>query len=172
MKKILIITLALFLFACSSKKSGVNFDLSTMPTQTVYDAETMFTDRGQLQMEVKQPVLYNYDDEEKTQISPNGIELTFYDKETNELQVFMRADSAINSQKSRLMRFYKNVEVYDYRTMDTIYTEAMYWDQDKRKIYSDVYVKRLSPKIITEGDGFDADEQMTNIKIRNPRYAF
>lgn len=172
MKKIVIIAFALVYLACSSKRQGVNFDISTMPTQTVYDAETMFTDRGQLQMEVKQPVLYNYEDEERTQISPIGIALSFYDKETNELQVYIRADSAVNSQKSKLMRFYKDVQVFDYRTMDTIYTEAMYWDQDKRKIYSDVNTTVLKPREIITGTGFDSDEEMRNVKVRNPRISF
>jgi hypothetical protein len=132
----------------------------------------MFTDRGQLQMLLEQPILYNYEDEERTQISPSGIELSFYDKETSRLEVYLRADSAANSQVSKLMRFYRNVVIYDYRKGDTITTEALYWDQDKRKIYSDVYTRQANAETIWVGTGFDADEQMTNIVMRNGRFDF
>jgi LPS export ABC transporter protein LptC len=173
MKRCFFVILAtVFAVACSSKKSGMHFDSINMPTQTVYEAKTMFTDRGELQMLLEQPVLYNYEDDDRTQISPNGIELSFYDKETHEKQVYMRADSAVNSQSSKLMRFYKNVVVYDYRKHDTLYTEALYWDQNKRKIYSDVYTRHLTPTMIYEGTGFDADEQMDNVKVRNPTVSF
>jgi lipopolysaccharide export system protein LptC len=158
--------------ACSDKKSGVIFDSATMPTQTVYDAKTMFTDRGQMQMLLEQPVLLNYDDNERTQISPKGIEMSFYDKKTSKLEVYLRADSAVNSQASKFMRFYRNVIIYDYRKGDTITTEALNWDQNKRKIYSDVYTRQANAEMVTTGIGFDSDEQMNNVVVRKGRVEF
>jgi LPS export ABC transporter protein LptC len=163
---------AVAVIACENKRAGITFDSSTMPTQTVYDAKTMFTDRGQLQMLLEQPILHNYEDVDKTQISPKGIEMSFYDKTTSKLEVYVRADSAVNSQASKLMHFYRNVVVYDYRTGDTITTEILNWDQDKRKIYSNVYTRRANAKMITTGTGFDADEQMNHVNIRNPQTEF
>ncbi|MDR2556968.1 MAG: LPS export ABC transporter periplasmic protein LptC [Bacteroidales bacterium] len=169
-KLFFIIIVVVMAAACGNRKSGIVFDSATMPVQTVYDAKTMFTDRGCLQMLLEQPVLHNYEDEEKTQISPSGIEMSFYDKQTSKLEVYIRADSAVNSQSSKLMRFYRNVVIYDYRKGDTITTEALYWNQDKRKIYSDVYTRQAGLKSVTTGTGFDADEQLNNINIRNPQF--
>jgi LPS export ABC transporter protein LptC len=158
--------------ACKDRRSGIIFDSATMPTQTVYDAKTMFTDRGQLQMLLEQPILYNYEDKEKTQISPKGIEMSFYDKEMGNLEVYIRADSAVNSQASKLMRFYYNVVIYDYRKGDTITTEMINWDQEKRIIYSDVYTRQANANVVTTGTGFDSDEEMNNVVIRNSSIAF
>ncbi|MDR1973425.1 MAG: LPS export ABC transporter periplasmic protein LptC [Bacteroidales bacterium] len=173
MKKYLFfVMIVAFSLSCGSKKAGVYFDASSMPVQTVHEAKTMFTDRGELQMLLEQPVLHNYDDEDKTQISPRGIELSFYDKETHKQQVYLRADSAVNSQASKLMRFYKNVVIYDYRRNDTIRTETLYWDQNKRKIYSNTRTVQSSATMLVKGTGFDADEQMNNVEIRNPDFSF
>ena len=53
--------------------------------------------------------------------------------------------------------------------MDTIYNESLYWNQDTRKIYSDVRVLKVSPGLVLEGDGFDSDERMENVVLRRPR---
>ncbi|MDR0619130.1 MAG: LPS export ABC transporter periplasmic protein LptC [Bacteroidales bacterium] len=172
MKRYFFITImAVAIAACENKKVGITFDSNTMPMQTVYDAKTMFTDRGQLQMLLEQPILYNYEDVDRTQVSPKGIEMSFYDT-ASKLQVYMRADSSVNSQASKLMRFYRNVIIYDYRTGDTITTEILNWDQDKRKIYSNVYTRRANAEMITTGTGFEADEQMTHVEIKNPQTYF
>ncbi|MDE5736370.1 MAG: LPS export ABC transporter periplasmic protein LptC, partial [Bacteroidales bacterium] len=72
-------------------------------------------------------------------------------------------------QDDRMMKFYGNVIVKDYRNGDTLYTEALYWNQQTRKIYSDVHVRKVSPGLILEGDGFDSDEEMNDVRLRRPR---
>ena len=67
------------------------------------------------------------------------------------------------------MKFYRDVRVYDMRTSDTLYTEALYWNQDTHKIYSDVFVRKVSPGLVLEGEGFDSDERMENVVLRKPR---
>ncbi|MEG1572652.1 MAG: hypothetical protein RR328_03790 [Bacteroidales bacterium] len=81
----------------------------------------------------------------------------------------MLADSAINFRSDKLMRFYGNVVIYDYRKGDTVYTEALYWNQKNRTIHSDVAVKQVNRSMVLVGDGFDSDDRMNNLVLRNPR---
>ena len=62
-----------------------------------------------------------------------------------------------------------NVVIIDYKKGDTIYTESIVWDQNRRTISSNVAVKRVNKSDILYGDGFDADDSFNNYIIRRPR---
>ena len=171
----ILLGLAVFLFACRSKNAVfMPFeDIAAAPGQTVYGSSTLATENGKAQVFMEYPVMSNYTGKETgmppMQVFPRGIRSIFYSETGNEVDVLLLADSAINLQKEKLMKFFRNVEVYDYRSMDTIYTEALYWNQETKKIYSDVFVRKVSPGLVLEGDGFDADERMENVVLMRPR---
>lgn len=161
-------------FSCKPKEQGgepIFADLEAAPSQSLFDSRVVFSDSGDLQMIMESRVLYNFEDEKKTQLFPEGIRATFYNEE-KEANVLLVADSAINYQKDKLMKFYKNVVIYDYRKGDTIYTEAIYWNQNKKTLHSDVKVKQVGRYMVLEGDGFDSDERMENFVLRRPRGVF
>lgn len=165
-------------FPLSSCKSGKAVfmpfeDVATAPGQTLYGSNTLGTEMGKAQVFMEYPCMSNYtgyeNGAEPHQVFPNGIKSTFYNENGKDVDVLMFADSAINLQEKKLMKFFGNVQVYDYRSLDTIYTEALYWNQDTKKIYSDVAVRKVSPGLVLEGDGFDSDERMENVVLRRPR---
>lgn len=160
----------LLLSACKNKTRDAQLfsDWETAPTQSLYDAEIMFTDSGRLEMILQSSTVYNYDDEKQTQLFPKGVEAHFYNANKKK-DALMVADSAINFQVDKLMKFYGNVIIYDYRKGDTIYTEALYWNQKNRTIHSDVAVKQVGKNLVLVGDGFDSDDQMNNLVLRRPR---
>lgn len=164
-----------FLFSCKSDPNVfMPFqDIASAPSQTVYDSYSLVTEDGKRQIYMEYPVMSNYTGKEKgaepLQVFPRGVKSTFFSEDGSTVDVILFADSAINFQDQKLMKFYRNVEVYDYRSLDTIYTEALYWNQDTRKIYSDVRVLKVSPGLVLEGDGFDSDERMENVVLRRPR---
>jgi len=47
-------------------------------------------------------------------------------------------------------------------------TEHLIWDQNKKIIYSDVFVKITTPTQILFGKGLESDERFENWKIKNP----
>ena len=148
-------------------------DITTAPGQTVYGSNTLATEAGKAQVFMEYSCMSNYTgqeaDAEPRQVFPKGIKSTFYNEEGTAVDVLLLADSAINLQNQKLMKFFGDVRVYDYRSLDTIYTEALYWNQETKKIYSDVSVRKVSPGLVLEGDGFDSDERMENVVLRRPR---
>ncbi|MDE5606498.1 MAG: LPS export ABC transporter periplasmic protein LptC [Bacteroidales bacterium] len=160
---------AVLAFSCRSANKGLPYDdPENAPVQAVYNSVSAFTDSGRVQMTMESPLMYNYSDEKGTQIFPTGVHSIFLN-EFGETNVDLVSDSAINIQDDRMMKFYGNVVVKDYRNGDTLYTEALYWNQQTRKIYSDVHVRKVSPGLILEGDGFDSDEEMNDVRLRRPR---
>lgn len=156
-------------WACRPSHKGLPYDdPETAPVQAVYNSVSAFTDSGRVQMTMESPLMYNYSDEKGTQIFPTGVHSIFLN-EFGETNVDLVSDSAINIQDDKMMKFYGNVIVKDYRNGDTLYTEALYWNQQTRKIYSDVHVRKVSAGLILEGDGFDSDEEMNDVRLRRPR---
>ena len=172
---ILLAVTAFLLASCKGRKAVfMPFeDITTAPGQTVYGSNTLATEAGKAQVFMEYPCMSNYTgqeaDAEPRQVFPKGIKSTFYNEEGTAVDVLLLADSAINLQNQKLMKFFGDVQVYDYRSLDTIYTEALYWNQETKKIYSDVSVRKVSPGLVLEGDGFDSDERMENVVLRRPR---
>ncbi|MDE7150484.1 MAG: LPS export ABC transporter periplasmic protein LptC [Bacteroidales bacterium] len=175
MKKILLFRVVAFAavaclaWTCRSPHKGLPYENpETAPVQAVYNSVSSFTDSGRVQMTMESPLMYNYSDEKGTQIFPTGVHSVFLNG-FGQVNVDLVSDSAINIQDDKMMKFYGNVVVKDYRNGDTLYTEALYWNQRTRKIYSDVHVRKVSPGLILEGDGFDSDEEMNDVQLRRPR---
>lgn len=163
-----VVAVSLF-WACHTPHKGLPYeDPETAPVQAVYNSVSAFTDSGRVQMTMESPLMYNYSDEKGTQVFPVGVHSIFLN-EFGQANVDLVSDSAINIQDDKMMKFYGNVIVKDYRNGDTLYTEALYWNQQTRKIYSDVHVRKVSAGLILEGDGFDSDEEMNDVQLRRPR---
>lgn len=169
------VLLAVGMFVSCTQKTPVYMpfdDIHTAPRQSLVGSSNMVTEEGRMQIEMQYPAMLNYTGEESTapaQVFPQGIKSVFYNQDGTGIDVLLFADSAINFQNDKLMKFYRDVRVYDMRTLDTLYTEALYWNQDTHKIYSDVFVRKVSPGLVLEGEGFDSDERMENVVLRKPR---
>lgn len=175
LRMVVFFTTLLFFISCSEKTPVFKpFDkVSSAPGQTIYNSSTMVTEEGRVQVKMEYSVMQNFTGKEQgavaCQVFPKGVRSNFFSEDGSKIDVLLLADSAINFQEQKLMKFYRNVEVYDYRSLDTIYTEALYWNQETKTIYSDVYVRKVSPGLVLEGEGFDSDERMENVVLRKPR---
>jgi LPS export ABC transporter protein LptC len=127
----------------------------------------MFSDSGRLQMKMFGEEILLYDTGDQIQEFPKGTSATFYD-EFGKVTVVVTADEATNFRGKKLLNLRKNVVIRNFEEKTTTYTEDFYWDQDKRRLYSNVYTKQVSDNgDVTEGSGFDSDEQMKDFVIRN-----
>ncbi|NLH22907.1 MAG: hypothetical protein GX474_00145, partial [Bacteroidales bacterium] len=50
----------------------------------------------------------------------------------------------------------------------TMETDTLYWDQQKKIIYTHCYVRLTSPDFFAQGYGMESDERATNAKILRP----
>ncbi|MBO5920844.1 MAG: LPS export ABC transporter periplasmic protein LptC, partial [Bacteroidaceae bacterium] len=55
---------------------------------------------------------------------------------------------------------------------EKFYTPLMYWDQKEEKIYSDSYIKIEQADQVTEGIGFEANQNLTLWQINNTKGIF
>lgn len=155
--------------ACShSNASFETFDPAIQPMQTIEGAEMIFSDSGILQMKLWGKEMQTFNGSEKTQIFPKGVKVIFYEN-GRKISGEVTADYAKNFTDKKLLQATGHVVIKNFEKNETTYTEELFWNQEKRTIYSNKYVKQVSPTGTMEGTGFDSDDQMESFRLRNPR---
>lgn len=149
------------------KIKSVSKELKT-PEQYLNNTEMIRSDSGVIQMKLVTPRLERYKTPESIEKFPKGIRIEFYDLNLKP-KAFLRADWAINYEDRNQMEAKQNVVIVDYRKGDTIYTEHITWDQSRRVIYSNEFVKRINKDGVLYGKGFEADETFENLVLFQPR---
>ena len=143
-------------------------DFATLPVESAKDIVVIISDSGRLQIYLTSPQLDRYQGEQSYSKYPKGLNVVFYDKNKKE-KMKLSADYAVNYEEKKIMEAKNNVVIVDFKKGDTIYTESIVWDQNRRTISSNVAVKRVNKNDVLYGDGFDADDSFNNYTIRRPR---
>ena len=61
-----------------------------------------------------------------------------------------------------------NVVIHNVIKQQTMETDTIYWDQTKKEIYTDCYVKMYSPDGFMQGYGMHSDDHARNSILHNP----
>jgi len=145
------------------------------PEQETRGVDVMYSDSAKVKMRLEAPLLKEYNDTAKNatpyNVTPKGIKITFYNTDKTQAGV-MVADSAIQYPKAKITKFYKNV-VCTFSTGETLKTEELIWDQDKKIIYSKKYVIiNFTDGGYKDGVDFMSDEKLTNFTFSRSTATF
>lgn len=102
---------------------------------------------------------------------PQGVEVNMYNeqgiKTTN-----LRADSGRYEKNIRIYRAYGNVIVVNLEQQQTLYTDQINWDQNKREIFTEKNIKIVTPKELLYGVGLVSNDEFSRYKITKPTGVF
>jgi LPS export ABC transporter protein LptC len=162
----------LILDSCHNHMEDINAITyrDTFPIESARDVEMVYSDSAIIKALVKSPVVNRYAGEDPYIIMPKGLTVLFYDSAMR-VRTKLTAQYAIKYEKSDLMEVRNNVEVVNH-IGEKLNTELLIWDQKKRKIYSNVFVKITQIDKVLFGDGMDADESFDKWTIRKPKGTF
>ena len=83
----------------------------------------------------------------------------------------IKADTAYYYDKKKLWELKGNVQILSQRG-DKFETEQLYWDEKKKTVYSDKFIKiEQEDKTIT-GYGFESNQELTDYVIKNTTGSF
>jgi LPS export ABC transporter protein LptC len=99
---------------------------------------------------------------------PKGLKVWFYNKDLS-LKSTLIAKYAISYNNSNKVFLKDSIEIVNYNNKDTIYCKELIWDKNLKTITSDKEVRRQSLSGIAYGDGFQSNEQMDSVRIKNLR---
>lgn len=95
----------------------------------------------------------------------NNVHLDIFKSNSKEISTFMNSDSAVVFSNTNNMFAYRNVYVWSENSKTSLKTDFLEWNEKKRKLFSNQYVKINSPVEIIEGYGFESNQDLSNYKI-------
>lgn len=167
MRATVFMAVALVVISCRSRiKEAEKLDLDQTPVQVVNDMFVVQTDKGQMQMRTEAPVMERYqNDTLEWELFPNGFITYAYD-ENGRLETEIKADKARHTKPTNggveVWAAYGNVLVKNLIREETMETDTLYWDRKNEKIYTDCYVRLLSPQGMMQGYGMESDQRARN----------
>lgn len=164
-KSIVVLSLGAVLFSCNKRLDKIqqNSKLSYLPTSVAENINTKHTDSGRLTSTLISPKMINYSNRTFPYYQfPDGIDLTIYDEKNQ--PSFVVANSAVVYNKTDLIDLRGNV-VLTTATNDTLFTDQLYYDQKKEWLFTDFPVKFRTKDYLTNGNGFDANQDFTNAQV-------
>ena len=134
---------------------------------TAKNSEIVYTENGRVKLKIISPVTKYYQNKENPHTEfPEGITVyTFSD--SMEIESELTSKYANYYEKKGLWEANNNVVAKNSKG-ETLNTEHLFWDQNKKTIYTDDMVKITSADVTQYGQGFLSDESFSNWEIKKP----
>jgi len=169
----LIICIGVTTYSCKNDmKTITSLTLEeNIPLETAKNIEVVYSDSGKIILKIVSPLLNRYIKEDHYLEFPEGLTLYFYDSMMN-VKATLTANYGVSWGETKIMEVKDDVVINNYDKQEVLNTEHIIWNRKEQKIFSNVFVKRTSPDGVLYGDGFDANESLTNYTLRNPHGVF
>jgi LPS export ABC transporter protein LptC len=162
-----LLNIALVHTSCE-KKMGVlkNTDILSLPTTTVKDFESVFTDSTKIQFILTSPLMEGYSRERPPYtIFRNGIKAEFYDGHYKPVASITSKYAKLYEDKN-LWELKDSVRAINEKN-EKLETDLLFWDRDKDLFYTDRFVRITSEDQIVMGIGMKSNSRFTDWWIRN-----
>lgn len=144
---------------------------ANMPMMTTKNVATFISDSGIVQYKIVAPLWKIYEEVDTPYwIFPQGLYLQKYDPFFQVIAT-VAADSAVFFSKLKIWRLDGHVEMTK-APKDLFQTSQLFWDQNKKKIYSDSFIHIETATHVLEGYGFQSDDQLTSYRVIKPQGIF
>lgn len=161
----------LFLASCGNNEPEPTVkDPETTPTQISHNHRIINSIDGQRQYRMETPLLKRYElAKEPFMEFPEGIKVETFDSLLR-IESDLTANYARLNETTKLWEARGNVVAHNYADGNggrTLLTERLYWDQIKKKIYSDTTAKVIDGGDTHVGRNFEADESFESWTFHN-----
>lgn len=164
------VVVPLFVISCSDKQvSGIAIDnRDSLAVMSTYGVSTVISDSGRISYKIDTEEWLIFDKRTPPYWAfEKGVYLEKYDYDMN-VEATIKCDTAYYYNEQKLWKLIGNVDIRNPKN-ERFFTDLMYWDQGKEKIYSDAYIKIEQEDQITEGIGFSSNQSMTLWEIKNTK---
>jgi LPS export ABC transporter protein LptC len=159
---------AMAAFSCTNDMRDVmSIPRNKLSASQVGDSVTMlYTDSAKLKVMLKtnRMLLFNKNVAEPFTVLTNGVYVTFFD-EDERVSARLKAKYGVRYDQSRKMEAKFQVVVINTKG-DKLETEKLIWDEYRKKIYTDAFVKITTSKEIIMGNGMESNQDFTRYRIR------
>lgn len=157
----------LLLSSCSGNKKVLGEAITerdSLPVMDTRGVTTLVSDSGITRYRINTEIWQMYDRKDPSYWAfEKGIYLEKFDS-LFQVEASIKSDTAYFYDKKKLWKLMGNVHVQNLKG-EKFDTELLYWDQNKKKVYSDKRVRIEQPDQIIYAWGFESNEQMTKYKF-------
>ena len=152
---------AVMLFSCSNPDAIVRAMGSDDTLSGIIADSVVFyrSDSGMVNLELHTPRMVRMETEDDIMEFPFGFDVYMYDKGTKTTE--LHADYGKNYGKLQLIEAQGNVIVENFGSNETMYSDKLFWYQDRKMIYTRSHVKIVTPDKQIEGDSLEAKEDFS-----------
>jgi LPS export ABC transporter protein LptC len=158
--------ISLFVISCENKNEKIpKLDILSLPTLSVKEFQTVYTDSGKTELILTSPLMEQYDNAGEPYYEFRlGIHVDVYDGKK----------SPTGSVTSKYAKYTRSTNIWELKDSvvvineksDKLETEVLFWDQAKDLIYSDRFVRFTNEDQIVMGTGFESDPHLRKRKIK------
>lgn len=163
-----LLTVLTLLPSCENKRSDIMAIKmpKVVPSQQGREVMMLYSDSAKLKvtLKAKRMLVFEKNVSEPFTVMPEGVFVSFYN-EDEKLESTLRSNYAVHYERSRRMEAKYDVEVTN-KNGERLNTEHLVWDENTKKITSDVFVKITRAKEIIMGKGLESNQDFTNYKIK------
>jgi len=172
-KSIIILSLVIMLFSCVNDIEEIHTLslMDTIPIEQARDIAVYYSDSGRIKAYLESPFMKSHQAKDGYIEFPDGFKVIFYDENRNPKSE-ITAKYGIRYEKTKTMEAKNNVIVKNLATNEQLNTEQLIWDEKKKIIYSDVFIKITRQDEVLYGDGLTSDQDFENYTIKNPTGEF
>ena len=142
------------------------------PVEEVHDVQLFYSEGGQLRVEVKTPLQYRYDNENK--VFPDTVNINFFDTQGTQVITTLRSDSGHFDNAKNLYVVKGHVVVVNKQEQRQLKTPELSWNPTTKKVFTEeeVAIRNLLTGSYTNGKGLDANQDFSYMSIRRPYGTF
>lgn len=137
-----------------------------MPAMNVKNIRVTQSEWGMITLELTAPILRAYEGKDPYTEFPQGVHITFFDslmRPKSELT----AGYGISYDSRNVMEARNDVVIRNFNKREQLNTEKLTWDENRKKVFTDEFVKITQVDKIIHGKGMESDEVFDNWVIRN-----
>ncbi|HPB01673.1 MAG: LPS export ABC transporter periplasmic protein LptC [Bacteroidales bacterium] len=154
-------------FSCGNSMNSIKEVTvkDTLPVEQAMDVTMYYSDSGHIEACLTAPVMKRFDNKDQKGVLKltEGLKVIFYDSLGQEETVLTARYGERLDELQRIDVKYDVVII----TADSekMYTDHLIWDERANRIYSNEFIKIITPDKIIWGDGFESDERFDNYRI-------
>jgi len=150
-----------------SQIHAISARIAAAPVEKSKDVAVTFSDSAKIKAVLTAPLFDQYHTSKPYEEMAKGVHIDFYGPKGT-IDSRLDANYGIRYENEKKVMVRNDVRVLNKKG-ELLNTEQLWWDEDKKKIYTDKYVKFKKSDGTYEGDGLDADETFTHVVFRKFR---
>jgi len=166
---LLLILLCAAFVACQKEESALLKGEYDGPWLTALNVETLWSDSAVVRVKMKAPK--QLESKAGDREFPEGLYLEFYETGGN-ISSVLTADTGYFDNDANLWRAVGNVVIQGNDPPRWLYTDELFWDPSKERVYNQVFCKIIADQDTLMGTGLEAKQDFSDYKILEPQGVF